>query len=67
LRAVRRRKQALAFIINIAEVHFKYVSLDSLVEAVKFEAAQQIFPWCSTSTTACILTPWCAPWLGSAP
>ncbi|MGL4858663.1 MAG: class II fructose-bisphosphate aldolase, partial [Enterobacteriaceae bacterium] len=28
------------FIINIAEVHFKYVSLDSLVEAIKIESRQ---------------------------
>ena len=35
---------ALAFIINIAEVHFKYVSLESLVEAIKFEAARHAIP-----------------------
>jgi fructose-bisphosphate aldolase class II len=64
LRAVCRGKQALAFIINIAEVHFKYVSLDSLVEAVKFEAAHHDIPWCLTSITACILNPWCAPCAG---
>ena len=32
------------FIINIAEVHFKYLSLDSLVEAVRFEAARNDVP-----------------------
>ena len=32
------------FIINIAEVHFKYVSLESLVAAIKSEAAQHDIP-----------------------
>ena len=38
------RQENSPFIINIAEVHFKYVSLDSLVEAVKFEAARHDIP-----------------------
>ena len=38
------RQERSPFIINIAEVHFKYVSLDSLVEAVKFEAARHDIP-----------------------
>ena len=38
------RQESSPFIINIAEVHFKYVSLDSLVEAVKFEAARHDIP-----------------------
>lgn len=38
-------KQARSpFIINIAEVHFKYVSLESLVAAIKSEAAQHDIP-----------------------
>ncbi|WP_114191512.1 ketose 1,6-bisphosphate aldolase [Edaphovirga cremea] len=32
------------FIINIAEVHFKYVSLETLVAAIKVEAAQHDIP-----------------------
>lgn len=46
LRAVfaAARQENSPFIINIAEVHFKYVSLDSLVEAVKFEAARHDIP-----------------------
>jgi fructose-bisphosphate aldolase class II len=55
------KQERSPFIINIAEVHFKYVSLDSLVEAVKFEAARTISPWCLTSTTGCILTRLCVP------
>ncbi|EQC2551962.1 ketose 1,6-bisphosphate aldolase [Enterobacter sichuanensis] len=38
------KQERSPFIINIAEVHFKYVSLDSLVEAVKFEAARHDIP-----------------------
>lgn len=38
------KQEKSPFIINIAEVHFKYVSLDSLVEAVKFEAARHDIP-----------------------
>ena len=38
------KQERSPFIINIAEVHFKYVSLDSLVEAVKFEAARHAIP-----------------------
>jgi len=38
------RQESSPFIINIAEMHFKYVSLDSLVEAVKFEAARHDIP-----------------------
>ncbi|AHG21388.1 hypothetical protein Z042_18585 [Chania multitudinisentens RB-25] len=38
-------KQARSpFIINIAEVHFKYVSLESLVAAIKHEVAQHDIP-----------------------
>ena len=40
------------------------MSLESLVEAVKFEAARHDIPWCLTSTTACILRPSCAPCAG---
>ncbi len=38
------KQERSPFIINIAEVHFKYVSLESLVEAVKFEAARHDIP-----------------------
>lgn len=38
------KQERSPFIINIAEVHFKYISLDSLVEAVKFEAARHDIP-----------------------
>lgn len=38
------RQERSPFIINIAEVHFKYISLDSLVETVKFEAARHAIP-----------------------
>jgi len=38
------KQERSPFIINIAEVHFKYVSLDSLVEAVKFEAMRSDIP-----------------------
>lgn len=38
------RQENSPFIINIAEVHFKYLSLPSLVEAVKFEAARHTLP-----------------------
>ena len=38
------KQERSPFIINIAEVHFKYVSLDSLVETVKFEAARHDIP-----------------------
>ena len=38
------KKQRSPFIINIAEVHFKYLSLDTLVEAVKYEAARHDIP-----------------------
>jgi ketose-bisphosphate aldolase len=38
------KQERSPFIINIAEVHFKYLSLDSLVEAVKFEAARHDIP-----------------------
>lgn len=38
------RQERSPFIINIAEVHFKYVSLESLVEAVKYEAAHHDIP-----------------------
>lgn len=38
------REERSPFIINIAEVHFKYLSLTSLVEAVKFEAARHDIP-----------------------
>ncbi|HAZ55444.1 MAG TPA: ketose-bisphosphate aldolase [Franconibacter helveticus] len=38
------REERSPFIINIAEVHFKYLSLPSLVEAVKFEAARHDIP-----------------------
>lgn len=38
------KQERSPFIINIAEVHYKYVSLDSLVEAVKFEAARHDIP-----------------------
>jgi len=38
------RQENSPFIINIAEVHFKYLSLDSLVEAVRFEAARHDIP-----------------------
>jgi fructose-bisphosphate aldolase class II len=37
-------QQRSPFIINIAEVHFKYVTLDQLVEAIKFEAAKHAIP-----------------------
>lgn len=36
--------QRSPFIINIAEVHFKYLSLESLVETVRFEAARHDLP-----------------------
>jgi len=38
------QQQRSPFIINIAEVHFKYLSLDTLVEAVKYEAARHDIP-----------------------
>ncbi|WP_312414202.1 ketose 1,6-bisphosphate aldolase [Pseudescherichia sp.] len=38
------KQQRSPFIINIAEVHFKYLSLDTLVEAVKYEAARHAIP-----------------------
>jgi len=38
------KQERSPFIINIAEVHFKYVSLESLVEAVKYEAAHHDIP-----------------------
>lgn len=38
------KQQRSPFIINIAEVHFKYLSLDTLVEAVKYEAARHDIP-----------------------
>lgn len=38
------KQERSPFIINIAEVHFKYVSLESLVEAVRFEAARHDIP-----------------------
>ncbi len=38
------KQQRSPFIINIAEVHFKYLSLDTLVEAVKYEAARHNIP-----------------------
>ena len=38
------RQERSPFIINIAEVHFKYISLDSLVKTVKFEAARHAIP-----------------------
>ena len=38
------KQERSPFIINIAEVHFKYVSLESLVEAIKFEAARHAIP-----------------------
>ncbi|WP_042820788.1 ketose 1,6-bisphosphate aldolase [Yersinia wautersii] len=38
------KQERSPFIINIAEVHFKYLSLESLVEAVKFEAAHHDIP-----------------------
>src|SRR5690606_29880937 len=38
------KQERSPFIINIAEVHFKYLSLDSLVEAVRFEAARHDIP-----------------------
>ena len=38
------KQERSPFIINIAEVHFKYVSLDSLVETIKFEAARHDIP-----------------------
>lgn len=38
------KQERSPFIINIAEVHFKYVSLESLVEAVKYEAAHYDIP-----------------------
>lgn len=38
------KQERSPFIINIAEVHFKYVSLESLVEAVKYEAARHAIP-----------------------
>ena len=38
------KQERSPFIINIAEVHFKYISLDSLVEAVKYEAARHDIP-----------------------
>lgn len=37
-------QQRSPFIINIAEVHFKYVTLDQLVEAIKFEAVKHAIP-----------------------
>lgn len=37
-------QQRSPFIINIAEVHFKYVTLDQIVEAIKFEAAKHDIP-----------------------
>ncbi|MCW1830432.1 ketose 1,6-bisphosphate aldolase [Pantoea ananatis] len=37
-------QQRSPFIINIAEVHFKYATLDQLVEAIKFEAAKHAIP-----------------------
>ncbi|MBW1214653.1 ketose 1,6-bisphosphate aldolase [Pantoea allii] len=37
-------QQRSPFIINIAEVHFKYVTLDQIVEAIKFEAAKHAIP-----------------------
>ncbi|WP_243077661.1 ketose 1,6-bisphosphate aldolase [Pantoea sp. MQR6] len=37
-------QQRSPFIINIAEVHFKYITLDHLVEAVRFEAAKHAIP-----------------------
>ncbi len=46
LRALFAAAQAARspFIINIAEVHFKYVSLESLVAAIKSEVAQHDIP-----------------------
>ena len=38
------KQQRSPFIINIGEVHFKYLSLDTLVEAVKYEAARHDIP-----------------------
>jgi fructose-bisphosphate aldolase class II len=55
------KQERSPFIINIAEVHFKYVSLDSLVEAVKFEAARHDIPVVLNLDHGLHLTPWCAP------
>ena len=38
------QQQRSPFIINIAEVHFKYVSLESLVAAIRTEAARHAIP-----------------------
>ncbi|WP_367144008.1 ketose 1,6-bisphosphate aldolase [Pantoea stewartii] len=37
-------RQRSPFIINIAEVHFKYVTLDQITEAIRFEAAKHTVP-----------------------
>lgn len=37
-------QQRSPFIINIAEVHFKYVTLDQIVEEIKFEAGKHAIP-----------------------
>jgi fructose-bisphosphate aldolase class II len=42
-------------------VHFKYVSLDSLVEAVKFEAARHDIPVVLNLDHGLHLRRWCAP------
>ena len=56
------RQESSPFIINIAEVHFKYVSLDSLVEATLVEISALAAPRTQrpavTPSAACLP---CAP------
>lgn len=52
------KQERSPFIINIAEVHFKYVSWSRWSKRSGLKPPVMIFRWCSTSITACISRRW---------